>query len=248
MNGDQAMRAHSAGLPAPTFANTAWVRPVPLASATVAIVTSAALHTPDDDRFAAGDTSFRLIDQARRDLVLGHWGKRPTKQRCARNISVDGYRSAEGLVFRAWVGPARRLIDTANWHVANRGQVRREIAHFGCHARIHQDQRLQAISPHGYVIRVEGRWRRVPQEHERRAFEQPGTVFRYALLAGALSTAVSATCGVTILALSTQSFLVFFLRFPLQQLDNKLLLLVAVVCLNSIGRRRNEKALQSKAS
>ena len=88
MNGDQAMRAHSAGLPAPTFANTAWVRPVPLASATVAIVTSAALHTPDDDRFAAGDTSFRLIDQARRDLVLGHWSPNFDRTGVAIDLNV----------------------------------------------------------------------------------------------------------------------------------------------------------------
>lgn len=75
MNGDQAMRAHAAALPAPTFADPAFVTPPPLASATVAIVTSAALHTADDPAFAAADTGFRLIDRARRDLVLGHWSQ-----------------------------------------------------------------------------------------------------------------------------------------------------------------------------
>ena len=73
MNGDQAMRAHSATLPAPTFVDPAFVIPPPLSAATVAIVTSAALHTPDDSRFAGGDTGFRLIDRDRRDLILGHW-------------------------------------------------------------------------------------------------------------------------------------------------------------------------------
>lgn len=73
MNGDQAMRLHAGSLPAPTFDNPAWVTPVPLAEATVAIVTSAALHTPDDTGFTAADTSYRFIDRGRRDLVMGHW-------------------------------------------------------------------------------------------------------------------------------------------------------------------------------
>ena len=75
MNGDQAMRAHSAALPAPSFPDPAFVIPPPLGSATVAIVTSAALHTADDDAFAAADTGFRLIDRSRRDLILGHWSQ-----------------------------------------------------------------------------------------------------------------------------------------------------------------------------
>jgi len=71
VNGDQAMRAHSSSLPGPTFDSPAFATPGPLASATVAIVTSAALHTPNDDAFAGGDTSYRLIDRSRRDLVTG---------------------------------------------------------------------------------------------------------------------------------------------------------------------------------
>lgn len=73
MNGDQMMRAHSATLPAPQFPDPAWVVPVPLSQATVAIVTSAALHASDDDAFSAGDTGYRFIASDRRDLVLGHW-------------------------------------------------------------------------------------------------------------------------------------------------------------------------------
>lgn len=47
ITGDQAMRAFAANLPAPEFAEPASVRPIPLSQATVAIVTSAALHTSD---------------------------------------------------------------------------------------------------------------------------------------------------------------------------------------------------------
>ena len=85
MNADQAMRAHSATLPAPTFDKPAFVTPPPLSSATVAIVTSAALHAADDTAFAGGDASFRLIDRERRDLILGHWS--PNFDRAA--ITVD---------------------------------------------------------------------------------------------------------------------------------------------------------------
>ena len=60
------MRAYAATLPAPEFSTLAWVTPPPLAAATVAIVTSAALFTPDDSRLAAGDTGYRFIDGVRR--------------------------------------------------------------------------------------------------------------------------------------------------------------------------------------
>ena len=72
--GDAAMRAYSAQQPVPQFDAPAFT-PLskPLAEARIAIVTSAALHRPDQDRFAPADTSFRALDRADRDLVLGHW-------------------------------------------------------------------------------------------------------------------------------------------------------------------------------
>lgn len=73
MNGDRMMRAHSATLPAPEFANPAWVTPRPLSESTVAIVTSAALFAVGDEAFGSGDTNYRFIDRERRDLILGHW-------------------------------------------------------------------------------------------------------------------------------------------------------------------------------
>jgi D-proline reductase (dithiol) PrdB len=88
MNADQAMRAHSAELPAPTFESPAFVTPPPLASATVAIVTSAALHTADDSAFVGGDTSFRLIDRDRRDLILGHWSPNFDRSAIAIDLNV----------------------------------------------------------------------------------------------------------------------------------------------------------------
>jgi D-proline reductase (dithiol) PrdB len=73
VSGDSDMRAYSATLPAPEFSNPAFVTPVPLAQATVAIVTSAALHRADDEGFSQGDTGYRMIPRSARDLVLGHW-------------------------------------------------------------------------------------------------------------------------------------------------------------------------------
>lgn len=73
-SGDVAMRELGGSLPVPVFANPAFT-PLgrPLSEATVAIVTSAALHRMGDDGFAQGDTSFRALDRVDRDLVLGHW-------------------------------------------------------------------------------------------------------------------------------------------------------------------------------
>lgn len=88
MNADHAMRAHSATLPGPTFPHPAWATPPPLAQATVAIVTSAALHTPDDERFTAGDASYRFIARERRDLVLGHWSPNFDRAAIAMDLNV----------------------------------------------------------------------------------------------------------------------------------------------------------------
>ena len=88
MNADQAMRAHSATLPAPSFEHPAFVTPPPLSSATVAIVTSAALHTADDTAFTGGDTSFRLVDSDRRDLILGHWSPNFDRAAIALDLNV----------------------------------------------------------------------------------------------------------------------------------------------------------------
>ena len=73
MSGDAPMRAHAATLPAPEFPDPAFVTPVRPAEAKVAIVTSAALHRPDDGPFGRSDAGYRVIPREARDLVLGHW-------------------------------------------------------------------------------------------------------------------------------------------------------------------------------
>jgi D-proline reductase (dithiol) PrdB len=74
MSGDATMREYAATLPVPEFATTAFT-PLkkPLSDSRVAIVTSAALHRPDQDSFSQTDTGFRALDRSDRALVLGHW-------------------------------------------------------------------------------------------------------------------------------------------------------------------------------
>lgn len=68
------MRAYAANLPAPEFPNPAFTSlNKPLSEARVAIVTSAALHRPSQDKFTQGDTGFRSFSPDDRDLVMGHW-------------------------------------------------------------------------------------------------------------------------------------------------------------------------------
>ncbi len=88
MSGDQAMRSHSGTLPAPEFSDAAFVTPKPLAEATVAIVTSAALHTAADDAFTNTDTSYRALDRAERNLKLGHWSPNFDRNGFAIDLNV----------------------------------------------------------------------------------------------------------------------------------------------------------------
>ncbi|WP_419842858.1 hypothetical protein [Candidatus Poriferisodalis sp.] len=70
---DSDIKALTGGLDVPEFSTTAFTTAPPLAEATVAIVTSASLHHPDQDDFAPTDTGYRVLDGSRRDYVCGHW-------------------------------------------------------------------------------------------------------------------------------------------------------------------------------
>ncbi len=70
---DAAIRSMMDTTPVPTIDGTPWTTPPPLGQATVAIVTTAALHRAGDEGFGATDTGFRVIGRADRDLQLGHW-------------------------------------------------------------------------------------------------------------------------------------------------------------------------------
>lgn len=69
--GDELIRAAAAAQPVPGFAGTPFSRPPPLASARVAIVTTAALHAPAQLPIQGGDHSFHVLETGS-ELVLGH--------------------------------------------------------------------------------------------------------------------------------------------------------------------------------
>ncbi len=68
--------------------NPAFVSPVPLHQAKVAIVTSASLHHSDQDDFAPSDAGYRVLDGNRRDLVVGHWSPNFDSSGVAADINV----------------------------------------------------------------------------------------------------------------------------------------------------------------
>ena len=61
--------------------------PPPLAEAKVAVVTSAALHPRDGERFIVNDASYRALDHDQRQLIMGHWS--PNFDRSAFGIDYN---------------------------------------------------------------------------------------------------------------------------------------------------------------
>ena len=70
---DADIKALTEDLPPPELEKTAFTSPPPLSEATVALVTTASLHHPEQDDFAVSDTGYRILDGSRRDYVTGHW-------------------------------------------------------------------------------------------------------------------------------------------------------------------------------
>ncbi len=97
MNGDQTMREMGRNLAVPVFDHTSFTTPPAMRDATVAVVTSAALHHAHDERFSAGDTGYRFLSPATRDLVMGHWSP---------NFDHTGFQVDVNVVF-----PIDRLIE-----------------------------------------------------------------------------------------------------------------------------------------
>ncbi len=73
-----------------TLGETPWLTPPPLAEATIALVTSAALHRRDDRPFRFGDTGYRVIpnDVDRGDLVQTHVSVNFDRTHYQRDINV----------------------------------------------------------------------------------------------------------------------------------------------------------------
>lgn len=116
MSSDKTMREFGANLPVPEFESTPWASPPPLDEATVAIVTSAALHRADQEMFIPSDTGYRLVDRGDRDLILGHWSS--NFDRAAFLLDINSVYPIDRLEELAANG---RIGDVAPRHVAFAG-------------------------------------------------------------------------------------------------------------------------------
>ncbi len=88
MTADSDIRVYASGLPMPEFATPAFATPKRLSEATVAMVTTAALHRAGEDGYTNTDTSYRVIDRADRNLVMGHWSPNFDRAGFAADINV----------------------------------------------------------------------------------------------------------------------------------------------------------------
>ena len=87
---DHDVKAMTADIETPVFAATAFTTPPPLDRATVAVVTTASLHHPDQEDFGPADTGYRVLDGSRRDYVTGHWSP---------NFDIIGFAADMNVVF-----------------------------------------------------------------------------------------------------------------------------------------------------
>ena len=70
---DSDIKAMTAQIPGAEFEETSFTTPVPLNEATVAIVTSAAMHHPDDEDFTMLDVGYRILESSKHNYLLRHW-------------------------------------------------------------------------------------------------------------------------------------------------------------------------------
>jgi D-proline reductase (dithiol) PrdB len=88
---DRDVKALTSEIECPTFETTAFNRLAkPLSDCTVAIVTTASLHHPDQPDFVGGDTTYRELDGSRSDWRLGHWSP---------NFDASGFAIDHNVVF-----------------------------------------------------------------------------------------------------------------------------------------------------
>lgn len=86
---DKAMRDHASRVPVPEFEAPAFSIPPTLADATVAIVTSAAIHPDGTPGWAPNaDPRFSVLDDAERNLKLGHFSPNFDRGGFAADLNV----------------------------------------------------------------------------------------------------------------------------------------------------------------
>jgi D-proline reductase (dithiol) PrdB len=86
---EKGMREHVSGLPVPEFGETAFTSPPSLAEATVAVVTSAAIHVEGDTGWTPdADPQFKVLADGARNLRLGHWSPNFDRGAFAADVNV----------------------------------------------------------------------------------------------------------------------------------------------------------------
>lgn len=101
---DETMRAMVANIAVPEFYTTPWTAAPPLERATVAIVTTAALHHTGEPGWQPGDEGFRALPDGARDLAVGHFSPNWDRSGIAADLNVaypvDRLRelAAEGVI------------------------------------------------------------------------------------------------------------------------------------------------------
>ena len=87
---DAQMRTYFDGVPVPEYDTVAFTETPALTDATVAIVTTAGLHLPDQKGWAAdhGDQSFRVLPSGRRDVRFSHVSQNFDRSGIAADLNV----------------------------------------------------------------------------------------------------------------------------------------------------------------
>lgn len=85
---DDALRDKVAARPVPDVGGAAFTAPPALADATVALVTTAALHLPEQPGWDRKEATFRVIGHGRDDLRLGHWSTNFDRSGVAEDLDV----------------------------------------------------------------------------------------------------------------------------------------------------------------
>ena len=89
LNNDAGVRTLVPNLPFPEFETTPWVKPPPLAEATVAICTTAGLRLEEQEGWGVNaDPSYRMLPSDARNLQLSHWSPNFDRVGIAADLNV----------------------------------------------------------------------------------------------------------------------------------------------------------------
>jgi len=115
---DPGFAQHLREMPLPEFPSTPWAAAPPLASARVAIVSTAGLHRREDAVFAPGASDYRLIpgDVDPADIVMSHVSVNFDRSGFQQDVNV-----AFPLALLSELASAGEIASVASWHYSFMG-------------------------------------------------------------------------------------------------------------------------------